>query len=227
LNVWQGGATWLDLVIHRDDGYDGPVTVKAEGLPPGMHAAETVIPSDTRAPLVLWTDADCPAFTGPIRLVASGTRAGAPIAHEVRPYTRVWSNASLSSSRPTRELVAAVLEKAPYALTVMPERATVAAGGKLEMTLSAVRYWPECQAAVRVIGLGLPGGFQFAESEIPAGASEKTCVLEVGNVRPGDYTLVFLGQAQTPFKKDAAAKDAPNTLVSMPSRPITITVTAK
>lgn len=227
LNLWQGGAAWLDLVVHREDGYDGPVTIKAEGLPPGMHAADIIIPSDTRAPLVLWTDADCPACTGPIRLLASGTRAGASIAHEVRPYTRVWSNPSLGSSRPTRDLVAAVLDKAPYALQAMPDRATVPVGGKLDLKLSVVRHWPECQAAVRVIGLSLPGGFQFAESEIPAGANEKTCVLEVGNMRPGDYTLVFLGQAQTPFKKDAAAKEAPNTLVSMPSRPITITVTGK
>ena len=43
--------------------------------------------------------------------------------------------------------------------------------------------------------------------------------------RPGDYTLTVLGQAQVPFHKDPKSADRPNTLVSIPSRPITITVT--
>src|SRR6185437_13942120 len=57
MNIWQGGAAYLDLVIHREDGYGEPVTVSAEGLPPGLHAAEVQIPNDTRAPFVLWADA--------------------------------------------------------------------------------------------------------------------------------------------------------------------------
>ena len=43
--------------------------------------------------------------------------------------------------------------------------------------------------------------------------------------RPADYTLAVLGQAQVPFNKDATKPDKPNTLVSIPSRPLTITVT--
>jgi hypothetical protein len=43
---------------------------------------------------------------------------------------------------------------------------------------------------------------------------------------PGKYTLSVTGQAQTPFNKDANAKERPNTLVSLPSRPVTLTIVA-
>lgn len=225
LTVWQGGAAYLDLVIHREDGYSGPITIAAENLPPGLHVPEVKIPNDTRAPLVVWADANAPAWHGNLRLVATGMQGQTKLVREVRPYTRVWNNPSMGSSRPTRELAAAVVEKAPYALRISPDRAQVAINGKLELKVAVTRYWPEFKAPIRLIGLGLPGGFKFDETEIAADVAEKTCVLDIGNMQPGEYTLTLLGQAQVPFKKDPMAKEAPNTLVSMPSVPLTIIVT--
>ncbi|HVC96333.1 MAG TPA: hypothetical protein VND64_21795 [Pirellulales bacterium] len=240
INVRQGGATYLDVVIHRQGGFGEPITITAEGLPPGVHAAPVTVSGDTRAPFVLWADADAPTCAAVVRLVATGetpettprspppeTPRSPPLVvlrHEVRPYTRVWSIANVSSSRPTREMVVAVRETAPYMVRIVPERAVVTAGSKLELKLEASRYWSDFTAPIRVIGLSLPGGFNLAEVEIAAGKTEATCVVEVGNMRPGDYTLTLLGQAQVPFNKDLAAKERPNTLVSMPSRPVTITV---
>lgn len=226
INVGRGGATWLDLVVHRQEGYGEPITVSAQGLPPGLHAAEVKIPSDIRAVLVLWADADAPAFQGSLKLIATGRRGDASFSHEVRPFTRVWTDANMGSSRPTRELMAAVVEKAPYNLRAVPDNATVEVNGKLALKIVVDRLWPEFQAAVKVIGLGLPGGFQFREREIAAGQNEGAFELEVGNMRPGEYTLALLGQAQVPFKKDAAAQAA-NPLVAIPCRPITVTVLEK
>jgi len=235
INVRQGGATYLDIVIHRQGGFGEPITITAEGLPPGVHAIPVTVPGDTRVPFVLWADADAPASTAVVRLVATGAAGGPPpeaprspppetLRREVRPYTRVWSIANISSSRPTREMVVAVRETAPYMVRIVPERASVTAGGKLELKLEAARYWSDFTAPIRVIGLSLPGGFNLAEVEIAAGKTEATCIVEVGNMRSGDYTLTLLGQAQVPFNKDTASKERPNTLVSMPSRPVTITV---
>jgi hypothetical protein len=231
VNLRQGGATYLDIVIHRQGGFGEPITITAEGLPPGVHAAPVTVPGDTRVPFVLWADADAPASTAVVRLVATGATGGTPggpppevLRREVRPYTRVWSIANMSSSRPTREMVVAVRETAPYMVRIVPERASVTAGGQLELKLEATRYWTDFTAPIRVIGLSLPGGFNLAEVEIASGKTEATCIVDVGNMRPGDYTLALLGQAQVPFNKDPAAKERPNTLVSMPSRPVTITV---
>lgn len=226
INLWRGGATWLDLIVHRQDGYGQPVTVAAQGLPPGVHAAEVKIPNDTRATLVLWADADAPPFNGTFKLIAAGKRGESAFTRQVRPYTRVWADANMGSSRPTRELAAAVIDKAPYGLRAEPDRATVEMGGKLPLKIVADRHWPECTAAIKVIGLGLPGGFQFGEREIAAGQNEGTFELGVGNMQPGEYTLALLGQAQVPFKKDPAGQAA-NTLVAIPCRPITIQVLPK
>jgi hypothetical protein len=188
-----------------------------------LHAAEVKIANDTRGVMTFWSDAGAPAWNGTVRLTAKGEHEGQAIVREVRPYTRVWADPSMNSSRPTRELAIAILEKAPYALKISPERAMLAPSGKLELKVEAARYWSEFKAPIRVIGLGLPGGFQFAESEIAENALEKTFTLQLANVRPGEYTITLLGQAQVPFKKDAAGAAA-NTLVSMPSTPLTITV---
>ncbi|HUY88051.1 MAG TPA: PPC domain-containing protein [Pirellulales bacterium] len=226
VNVWQGGAAHVDLVIHRQDGYGGPVTVTAAGLPPGLHAAEVKIPNDTRGVMTFWSDPDAPKWNGTVRLTAKGEHEGRPIVREVRPYTRVWTDANMSSSRPTRELAIAMIERAPYSLRIEPDRATHPTNGQLELKVLATRHWPEFKAPIRVIGLGLPGGFQFAESEIAENAAEKAFTLQLNNVRPGEYTLVLLGQAQVPFKKDAAGTAA-NTLVSTPSLPLTVVVEAE
>lgn len=226
VNVGQGGAAHLDLVIHREGGYAGPVTITGEGLPPGLHAAEVKIANDTRGVLTLWSDPGAAAWNGMLRLTAKGEHDGQPIIHAVRPYTRVWTDPNMGSSRPTRELAAAITAQAPYALRISPDKATLSANGKLELKVEATRYWPEFKAPIRVIGLGLPGGFQFAESEIAEGANEKTFALQLNNVQPGEYTLTLLGQAQVPFKKEPAATAA-NTLVSMPSLPLTVLVEAE
>jgi hypothetical protein len=226
INVWRGGATWLDLVVHREEGYGEPISVAAHGLPLGVHAALVKIPSDTRATFVVWADAEAPPFAGSFKLIASGTRGDATFSHEARPYTRVWTDPNMGSSRPTRELPLAVVEKAPYSLRAEPDHATAEVNSKLPLKIVADRQWPGMQGAIKVIGLGLPGGFQFSEREIAAGQNEGSFELQVGNMRPGEYTVALLGQAQVPFTKDAAAQPA-NTLVAIPCRPIAIMVTAK
>ncbi|MGH7135973.1 MAG: hypothetical protein ACREHD_09550, partial [Pirellulales bacterium] len=225
VNIWRGGATWLDLVIHRQDGFGEPITVTAEGLPPGMHAAEVKIPNDTRASLVLWADADAPLWNGSVKLIASGKRGDERLRREVRPYTRVWKDGD-GTSQPMRDLRVAIVDKAPYCLRATPDNPTAEMNSKLTLKITAERLWPECQAAIKVIGLGLPGGFQFSEREIAGGQNEGTFELQVGNLRAGEYTLTLLGQCQVPLKKGAGDQPA-NTLVAIPCRPITVKVLEK
>jgi hypothetical protein len=62
---------------------------------------------------------------------------------------------------------------------------------------------------------------------IGEGKTAGTMTIEVQpNARPGDYTVCASGQGQVPFTKDPSKPKA-NTLVTLPSTPITITVTEK
>ena len=224
LNLWRGGSTFLDIVIHHRDGNSAPVTISAKNLPPGVHFQPTTIPSDSRGAFVLWADESALDFLGPLDLVASYESGGQRIERPVRSYTRVWNDAK-GSSRPTRELTAAMVEKAPFFVVPEKERIEAKAGDKLELKVQIKRLWPEFTGDLKLLPLGWPGNFQMPELPVATGANEATVTITIQNgTAPGDYTLALLAQAQVPFNKDPAAKDRPNTLVSLPSRPITIAV---
>lgn len=226
-NLWRGGATFLDVVIHQRDGFNSPITVTAEGLPAGVHAAPMVVNNNSRGVFVLWADPDAAEANAPIKLFATGVQDGKTLRREVRSTTRVWTEPNLSASQPMRELVIGVRDQAPYNLKIVPDKITVEAGKKAELKLVAARLRPEFKEKITVIPLGFPGNFNFGNFDLPAGQTEVPLVIDVQNgTRPGDYTLSVLGQAQVPYNKDAAAAQKPNTLVSTPSLPVTITVTA-
>jgi hypothetical protein len=225
--IWRGGSVYMDVILHQQHGYNEPITITAEKLPPGLHVSPTVINNNSRGTLVIFADDDAAAFTGPIKLIATGKRGGETIRREVRPYSRVWNNAGMNSSRPTRELVVAIRDAAPYRLEWSAANVDVEAGKDAKLTLKLTRRWDDFKADVTVQPLSFPGNFKLANSSFKGKQTELTIPITVqNNTRPGDYTLTVLGQAQVPFHKDAESKERPNTLVSLPSQSVTLKVTA-
>jgi hypothetical protein len=223
--IRKGGAVYMDVVIHNKEGFGGQVTITAEGLPKGLHIAPTTINNDTRGVLVLWADKDAPEWVGPIKLTATGKSGDTAITREVRAYTRVWNSTDLNSSRPTRELMVAIAgENAPFALTPAVEKIEVEAGKKAEVVVKCERLWPDFKGTVTLIPLSFPGPIKMNTATVAADKTESTVTLEVqANARPGEYTVALTGQGQVPFAKDPKSA-RPNTLVPLPSRPITVVV---
>lgn len=225
VTLWKGGTAYLDVVTHFRDGLNAPMTITAEGLPPGVHFAPTTT-DDQRGTFVLWSDENAADFAGPIKLFATAKVGEQTLRREVRPYTRVWNIANISSSRPTREQLIAVRETAPYSLELVPNQIEIEAGKTAEVKVQAKRYWPEFKNAINLIPLSFKGNFQLPNTTIAADTNDVTIRITVqAGTRPGEYTMSVLGQAQVPFNKSKDAKDRPNTLVSMASRPVTIKVT--
>lgn len=223
--IWRGGSVFLDMIVHQQQGYNDAITVTAEHLPPGLHVLPAVINNNSRGTLVISADDDAADFVGPISLIATGRRGDAEIRREVRPYTRVWTDAGMNSSRPTRELVVAIRDGAPYRLEWGSDRIVVEAGKTAEARLRLTRRWADFKANVTVQPLSFPGNFKISNTDFTGEQTELTLAITVQDgTRPGDYTLAVLGQAQVPFHKDPTAKDRPNTLVSLPSRPLTLSV---
>ena len=227
LNVFRGGASSLDVVIHQKHGFNGPITITAEGLPAGLHAAPTVVANNTRANFVVWADENAEPTTAFIKLVATGKRGETELRREVRAHARVTSDPGYNSSRPLRSLPVAIRETAPFSTAFTAERVEVESGQKVELTLQLKRLWPEFKEKLLVQALALPGGFNLPNGEVPAGQSEGKLTLSVqAGMAPGDYTIAVQGQGQVPFNKDPKATSKPNTLVSLPSRPLTVIVKA-
>ena len=223
----RGGAAYLDVIIHLKDGFNGPITLTAEGLPPGLHALPTFV-SDTRGIFVLWADADAPEWTGTVKLIATGKRGDEVLRREVRPYCRVWTSTEMNSSRPTRELALAIRESAPFSLRFGVERLEIEAGTKAEVKLQLERHWPDFKNAVNVLPLSTSNSVRMGNVIVAPDKSEATITLDVpANAKPGEYTFAVQGQAQVPYNKDPKAMQKPNTLVSQPSRPMTVVVMAK
>src|SRR4029079_18286012 len=121
-------------------------------------------------------------------------RGDQTIKQEVRPYTRVWNDAK-GTSRPVRELAAALVEKAPFFVEPAIEMVEVKPGEKLELTLRVKRLWPDFDGEIKLLPLAFAGGFAMPEWTVPAGASEAKATITAGN-QPGDFTLALLSQAQ-------------------------------
>ncbi|VTU02131.1 Uncharacterized protein OS=Chthoniobacter flavus Ellin428 GN=CfE428DRAFT_4046 PE=4 SV=1: PPC [Gemmataceae bacterium] len=227
--VRKGGSVPLDVYVHNTGGFNGQVTITAEGLPKGLSVAPAIINNDTKGVVILTADKDAPEFIGPIKLIATAKCGDEVITREVRPYTRVWNSTDLNSSRPTRELVVAVAdEQAPFALTPGAEKIEVEAGKKAEVVVKCERLWPDFKGAVTLLPLATPNPIKLGSASIAEGKTEATVTLDVqANARPGEYTVVVVGQGQVPVAKDGKdGKPGPkaNTLVPLPARPVTVVV---
>jgi hypothetical protein len=225
--VRAGGAAYLDIIVHQSGGFNGPITLSAEGLPPGVHALPTTV-RGTHGAFVFWADAGAAEWTGVVKLFATAKVGERTLRREVRPYTRVWTDANISSSRPTREFVLAVRDGAPFALEFAEERAEVVAGKKAELKLRLRRHAKNFTNKVTVQPLAPPGNLRVAGAEIAAGKDEASVTVDVPpGTPPGEYTLAVLGQTQVPYNKDPKAAQRPNVLVALPARPVTLIVRPK
>lgn len=225
INLWRGGAIHFDLIIHQRDNFRGPLTITAEGLPPGLHAAPTIVQGNTHATFVIWADENAPEYTGPIKLIARGKRDEEELVREVRFYNRS-QGINDATSVPTREAIISVLEKAPYSLKFASDKITIEAGQKADVKLLLQRIWPDLKENTNVVPVAVPGNLSISGPAIAGNQNDSTITISVnGNAPAGDVTLTVLGQMQVPYQKDPANKDRPNTLVNLASQPITVTIT--
>jgi hypothetical protein len=84
-SIWKGGAVTITAVATRLDGYEGPIRVKLENLPPGFESAPTIIEAgQTTAAFPLYAAADVkvPGKSERLKLAATATIDGKMIAHE-------------------------------------------------------------------------------------------------------------------------------------------------
>jgi hypothetical protein len=225
--VRQGGSAHYELCLNRRD-LAGPVTVEAEGLPPGVKCpAVHVSPQGQFANIVFTAAADAPDWAGAVRLKAWATIDDKRVERPVRCAQRRWPIANISTSLEVREICLAVRSTAPYGIRLPEEKLTVSAGGTVEATARVTRHWPDFKGKVQLIGLNLPPGFAFDTTDIAADKDEATIKLKVAaNVPPGEYSVVVRGNAQVPFTADPKVTTRPLVRVADPSTALTVTVTA-
>jgi hypothetical protein len=225
--VRQGGSAFYEVCLNRRN-FNGPVTIEAEGLPPGVSCAPVQMSPQAQFGNVVFTAAlDAAEWAGAVRLKAWAMIDGQRVEREVRCAQRRWAIANINPSRICREICLAVRSKAPYSLKTPTETLTVVAGGAFEAKVTVERNWADFKGKVQLNGLNLPPGFSVPATDLPADKSDVLVKVAVAaNVPGGTYSVVLRGDAQVPFNRDPAAATKPNVRIADPSTPLTVTVTA-
>lgn len=228
----RGGQIDGAVFVWRLDGFNGAITLTAEGLPAGVSCRPQVVgPGLKQGTLVLQAAPDAPSWTGPIAVQGTATIGGRPVVRAARAATITWPVPQQNVpalSRLDRELVLAVRDPAPFLLTAGTEEATVVQGDKVTVPLKLARLWPDLKAQVQVTAVNLPPNLAAGQVSLSPGKDDAGVVLEAKpNVVPGVYSIVLRGQAQVPFSKDPTAKQKPNITVAQPATPVTLTIFPK
>src|SRR5215467_11273881 len=97
--IRRGGSAFVQLFVTRRDGFNGAVTVEAEGLPEGVSCPPIhVSPQAQSAPIVSTATPDAPEWAGPVRLKARATIDGRQGEHPVGSSQRRWAIDNISTS---------------------------------------------------------------------------------------------------------------------------------
>jgi hypothetical protein len=82
--VWKGGAIPITVAADRIDGFDGPIQVQLDNLPPGFSAPATTIPTgENSTAFALYANPTAPAPAAPLKLTARATVEGDVIVKQV------------------------------------------------------------------------------------------------------------------------------------------------
>jgi hypothetical protein len=178
--VRRGGSDKLRVIAYRREGFEDPIRIEAEDLPPGLTARPSLIGSgETSCDFVLKAAPDAAAFAGAIRIVGKSGDVKRPC----RSAEVLWNVGDMQKepvvTRVTESVGVAIDAHfvAPLALQVgTADAQRMARGGKLKIPVKLVKNADAKdldKAQVKVVTSGLPG----KQNEKPIAAKELTLSL--------------------------------------------------
>lgn len=222
-----GGTLAIDVLLLRQDGFAGDVTVRVENLPNGVTAVPVVIPGRARRGVVVLQAADdATPCEQEIRLVGRAVVGDAEEARTARSATLRWKVSNTSEPQLVRLTeavrVAVTADAAP--VTLRPKEATTwetARGGKLTIPIDLIRR-PGVKGPLSLTPVGYPAEMKlpdalkvpevkFEEAKLAEGETapppttgQVAVDIEPG-VAPGVYTVALQGVAKVAFARNPEA----------------------
>lgn len=197
-----GGTMAFEVVAVRRDGFDGPIEIAMEGLPPGVRASGlTIPPGKQQGMLFITADATAtPAFS--IAKIFGRARIGD--AEAVRPCPLaavVWSIDYAPNDFPRSRLTADVpvsvtdFEKAPASIAAAEAKVWEATAGETLKIPLAVTWREEFNGVALKLK---PLGSVFAAVkpiDLPVKAATAEAVVDLAALKtpPGEHLLCFSG----------------------------------
>jgi len=215
----RGGYAPVRVTILRRDGYSGEVTVRAEGLPPGVSAAPLVLHGDvSTGVLVLAATEDAKPTSASLRLIAIGKIGNVEVTRPVMPAAVVLgaSAGDPSIGRITQDMAVSVLEELEPLIITLAEDKTFEANakdGKLSIPLKLKRTTEQAKPLVlRISGIDIGTDKTVTLNEK---AETGTFNLELSwgpntspdfkpgtfMITPGTYTVCLSGSTQVKYTR--------------------------
>lgn len=205
----RGGATMaLEVVAFRRDGFDGPIDLFLEGLPPGVQAQGLTIPSgQSRGMMLLTASETAPRGYANARFVGRATIGGAPVDRPCRLASVAWPIPDSWGEIPWTRLLLDVpvsvggKDLAPLTITPGQRVVEIKTGEKLSVPLVLKKRETLSGDKIEMKVIGHPfdqgGGF-----DLPLKSEKGEWVIDLTKrkVKPGDYHLSFLGGAVVKYR---------------------------
>ena len=228
------GRMLLDVVAFRQRGLTGSIRVSADDLPAGIECPNVWLgPGVDRAPLVISATDDAQPLVGALTFSSDSQQSDKTFA---RGGTAVRSGRPTGWGRVTSSIPVAIAGEAPVRLTANGHESRHHAlfgdmkvrhspGSILDVAVHVERQDLEQQAAVSLIGVGVPDLIPNQTSEIPAGQNKGYVSFYLPPTLPaGQYTLAIQGQTTVPVGKPNAQGERKTETVTIFSNPVTFEV---
>jgi hypothetical protein len=232
----QGGSQMIAVFAWRHDGFKGPITLTAEGLPKGVTCPPQVLSPGMRvARLVISAAADAPIFNGEIRVKGMATFKGETLVRDARPASISWPVPPQQNiptlTRLDRALALSVREKAVFNVAPTLDKPAVVQGDKANLNVKLARLWPDFKQPLTVmLEEALPNIVFNNNQPLTLNPGKDDGVMPIvvnANAEPGQYNVVLRCSSPIPFNKDPKNAQKPPINVVLPSTPVTLTVLPK
>lgn len=232
----QGGNQVLSAYVWRQDGFNSPITISGDDLPPGVTVRpQILLPGQKQSVVVISAAADARLGAGTIKLVATAAIHGEKVVREVRSASVTWPVPAANVpavSRLNHSLALAVREPGPFKLIAAVDKVTVNQGEKIEIPLKLERLAKDFTGAVQVVAVNLPvqQGQPPQPVTLAAGKDAVTMAYDTklgggGGLQPGTFTLVFRAQSTVVGAMTGPKKG--NIQLTAPSLPVLVTIIPK
>lgn len=203
----RGVTMALEVVAFRRDGFDGPIELAMEGLPPGVTAKGLTIPAGKSYGMILITArADAPNGYANASFVGRAVIAGKPAVRPARLASVAWPIPDSWGEIPSPRLLADVPvsvsgdEAAPLAIAPQTSVVEAKVGSKVTIPL-VVRRNSEFSGNVQLRAIG--AGFEKApqvEVAIASNTAQVNLDLKALKLPPGDHCVSFVGGAVAKYR---------------------------
>lgn len=214
LLVRKGGTVLVPVKVERRHGFEGDITITAEGLPAGVTAAPAIIGGNVEtASLVFSAAENVAAGLAPIKVIGKATIGGKEVVREARYCETVWGTQNRQQQMPEFRLIAnlqlGILDREMQPATIQPaadKMLETALGGKIEFPVNVARRGDFKEAIKLNVG-GLPNEIRPPDVNVDGGAAQANFAIPLTqqNIKPGTYTFYLKGETKQKFVRNPEA----------------------